>query len=930
MDRFRVLQYPLDIRHPRSSSFQSYREPTLTGLIGCGKSVMANFLTQNATTSITFTHFFRCSVDQTSIRATPLVLSLLATIYNHERISTDSQFPKMLGAIIPLFNHFQSGEDCPFPRLWDALISIFKFMPEFTLILDALDECCDTPLFRRLEQCGSIKNARVIVLSRYHSKFEDHLQNAIQLSMDQNSVGPDIDFYIQQEISRNLRLQPLKNQIIEKAAESAQGMFLWARLMIEYLKPAWNRNVLERRLRGFPKGLNAVYQQFLAEAASNLCAEELALRRKLFLILVGVVRPLSIDEISYTIATIVSERQVDESILLFDPQEHITRLCWPLVVIVGGTVQLMHMSVKEFLLRSSRHTSENYPPSYRDAAVFLTLDESNQYLAETCLSQLSQPQFKLITLIRDIVKQNLFPGESGGGGDQLTPAKTVAYDYACLNWQRHLTALSDPGDRLVNLFRLFLVGYEFVTWSESLFALTGSIDFGPAIEVRATLESWIALLPRKWRFQIPFELYFAGPYKAVAQAFEAEKEESLDCFLVLSRLGEYYNWRGEMKAAFQTRSIVAEGVERILGERDPFTLRSLTNLGICMLVQKLYREAEALLSRVARLQSEVFGCDSKELYVTLSNQGLGSYYQTRFKEGSDFLRQASANLERLVGPLYKEVLYAKLYLGYTLEWQLEFEMSKNLYEETWKNWLMIAGPENPATTMTQCALGVIYRKLGDFNTAEKHMKEVFVIRQRSFGLNSPPTFDNAINLAYLCRDMARPEEARAFLDLVSDLDLLETDFERYCQTKHLDALLQLDENDLETPSKSLRSLLDYAFKLGPEHDNRELLWVRLTLAKILRNQGRSDEALILFKGLVESNDKKVAGLEPLEQLKTVETALKLVKRAQITQADDLLRRENLRWTRIQTFWVLVGGPVTDTAWTPNSIGLKSGNKLMGV
>jgi hypothetical protein len=53
--------------------------------------------------------------------------------------------------------------------------------------------------------------------------------------------------------------------------------------------------------------------------------------------------------------------------------------------------------------------------------------------------------------------------------------------------------------------------------------------------------------------------------------------------------------------------------------------------------------------------------------------------------------------------------------------------------------------------------------------------------------------------------------------------------------------------------------------------------------------------------------------EPPTQLTIAEQALRLIKVAKPGEGDLLLRENGLKWKRKKSFWVLQGGPITDTA-----------------
>lgn len=318
--------------------FQVYHERLETGellnfFIGCGKSVMARFLSQNATTKYAFTHYFRNSADKSSSMATRFVIALLAQLFENDSLQPESHFATIVGFILPLFDHFKSAAECPFHKLWPLVEMAFEAIPgDFTLTVDALDEYNDPDhsgvLLERVTQLSSLTHARVILLSRsHHATLNKSLKEAFKVAVDPTSVTPDISLYVDREISRTVSLQSLRQPIRAKAVEDSGGMFLWAKMMLDYLKRARTQNVQLRRLQGFPTGLAEVYDHLLSEVADSLNQEELSLRRTVFLLLVGASKPFSLGEISVLVALHCPSGFLDEKDLLLDPKGEILRVC---------------------------------------------------------------------------------------------------------------------------------------------------------------------------------------------------------------------------------------------------------------------------------------------------------------------------------------------------------------------------------------------------------------------------------------------------------------------------------------------------------------------------------------------------------------------------------------------------------------------------
>jgi hypothetical protein len=95
------------------------------------------------------------------------------------------------------------------------------------------------------------------------------------------------------------------------------------------------------------------------------------------------------------------------------------------------------------------------------------------------------------------------------------------------------------------------------------------------------------------------------------------------------------------------------------------------------------------------------------------------------------------------------------------------------------------------------------------------------------------------------------DAAQARIDILKENRSLEGKFERYCQVEHLQALILLDQGKVKEACKILQSLLYKQVEKGRNTNNRSLLWVRLTLATIIRNHGEKDTAPLFSRTLLQ-------------------------------------------------------------------------------
>lgn len=912
------------------------------GIPGVGKSVLARTISETfeetASTNVVLTYFFKNAVNRTASQAPLFAASVLSQLCRSKVVEEHSQLCRVVEKVMAFRMRYNWVRSCPTDKILELLDTVLEVITECTFIVEGLDECTDfnetdDHLPRYLQRLGSRPNVTAIVLSRKYARFEKLFAKDSQLDMNHSVIEPDIMLYVKKEISRSSTLQPLASEITQKVVHCCDGMFLWTRLMLEYLKDARTVNVQKRRLSDFPPGLFSVYEQQIRETGAGLDEEGKILRRRVFLLLVGAVEPLSVHDVSTTMALDETSDLIDKNDEFLDPVREVLRLCWPLAMIVKERVYLVHMSVKEFLLLPRN------PSSVQPNCLHMSLEDSNAFLAQKSLSKLSQSEYRSWRSSVTLLRKHLLTGGTIVSASQQdadpcvsTFADSVFYNYACLHWHEHVTALENPSDLIITKLSRFIIGNEFVTWSEVLFDLKNRIGLTPHVEVRSALKTWYKQRPSEIRERIPIGDYFEAPHNSLSHDFEARSQDKLLPYLPLIRLGEYFNLgaesRGDWQKAYEYLQAVVEGLQGLLGGRNPLTLRLRTSLLQQYFWQTRFDEAEQELLDVSGAQREFVGVDHPDLFITLQLLGLAQFYVNKFKASASTLEQSRKGLRQLLGPSNPRFLMTELYGGYALEAQARLDEAYERYQQILDVWEPITGPDNPLSLMASTAKGSVHRKRKQYVDAENAILNSFRARERLVGIGNNVCVDSAIQLAVLYREIRRGREAEEVLNVISASSIFPLDFHRDCQIVHLEALMRFDSGEYEKPRVTLQKLLERASGTNRDQNNRELLWVRIDLADVLCQHGENDQASMLFTDLVEPDNSPSASgnatpppcaelasePEPPTQLRIAEQALRYVRGSKPKAAERILAENRLRWVRRRDFWIMQGGPFTDTAW----------------
>jgi tetratricopeptide (TPR) repeat protein len=778
---------------------------------------------------------------------------------------------------------------------------VFSILPEFTLVVDAIDECSGPEpihLLGKLNTLSQSSNGRVVLFSRQSSTFAKHLHLAISIQMGQEVVGSEVLLFTEREIDRTEEFRELKTKILQRLDVESSGLFLWVTMMLKYLKNTPTRKLQEQRLRDFPPSLADIYERFLIDAATSLRKDELAIRKEIFTILIGAHRPLNVDEISSMLATRISP-DYDTGDTLITPKETIRTLCWPLVDVSQNQVQIIHASVREFLTNGS---SEN-PKSVR-----VQVSDSKDYMAKVCLNELRRSKNVPWHVAVSLLKHNIHGGTIEGIASFQQHTHDCLYDYVATHWHSHIMT----GDwRLTagsaSQLGAWMDSEAFILWVEYLCHVKGLPDLGPILSVKAEMKSWCISLPEKLRKNIPLTSFLVRPYETACERAKKDRVDAILPSIFLYRIAYFLNLESnESEKVFTMRKSIMKEASKYLGEQHPFSLRCAADFAIEQIISFNYDEAETLLSRILELQRQAVDPNAFDAFYTISYIALCKYYQLELEESVALQEVAAAGLVHALGTTNRNALKSKLYLGWALEAQGNFSGALQIYRDVLAVWTTLQPMDNPLTMMAQSCLSMVERKQGNNKDALIHGDEAFVNRQRIMGDQNTITFDSALNLVFIYRNMEDYGQAKAMLDLARSMGAAHQAKVRLCQLDRLDACIKADQNEVSEAIQMLSGMIQEASRLNAD-PNRELLSARLDLADLLRKTGKSGEVLELFKGLVEP--KKGKQKDETIDMNVVEQAARcLIYDKDLRRAQTLLDMIGCKWNNSRYYWIPAGGP----------------------
>jgi hypothetical protein len=237
-----------------------------------------------------------------------------------------------------------------------AVELLLETAPQVSMVFDGVDECENARHF--LEILCSISSStrlKTVLLCRPSVELPTRFPH-FPLHLDKRWNLADIKTFVRPHLESlsNRRLLSLDldlNQLVNIISERAEGMFLWAWLMTQYL----NCRALSPKERSdaiftpsLVEGLDDVYEKILRVLSRGYDREKDQVH-KIFEILSVSIRPIHISELEFSVA-VTPGKVTEASNLIVEFEESLPILCSSLVEVQRDrTVQFVHSSFRDFL-----------------------------------------------------------------------------------------------------------------------------------------------------------------------------------------------------------------------------------------------------------------------------------------------------------------------------------------------------------------------------------------------------------------------------------------------------------------------------------------------------------------------------------------------------------------------------------------------------
>ncbi|KAL3472617.1 hypothetical protein BJX99DRAFT_262178 [Aspergillus californicus] len=360
----------------------------LHGYPGTGKSTIAITITDELPKQYPFVNgdkvlvYFFCDSSMEKQRTAVSVLRGLVYQLIQQR-------PRLIKYLLPRYLNRKKTLFSSFDALWTIFFELCQASPfQVYCIIDALDECVPDSqqiLLRQISQAftaqgpghSTVRRPNLLITSRPYPEIDDYLSQFRSRDLaTYSALKKDLALMIRDKITDLAARKKYPPRVVDEVSrileEKAGGTFLWVGIACaELAQPHVRARNTVATLQEMPRDLHLLYEQLLSKAltdSDNVDGSHATILQMLKVV-TSALRPLSVPEIA-EICQLYPDHD-ERSRIQFTMDD--IALCRLMIIVHDGRVQLLHQSVKDFLVKK-RHAVDT--------------EDSHNELADRCISNL--------------------------------------------------------------------------------------------------------------------------------------------------------------------------------------------------------------------------------------------------------------------------------------------------------------------------------------------------------------------------------------------------------------------------------------------------------------------------------------------------------------------------------------------------------------
>jgi tetratricopeptide (TPR) repeat protein len=237
----------------------------------------------------------------------------------------------------------------------------------------------------------------------------------------------------------------------------------------------------------------------------------------------------------------------------------------------------------------------------------------------------------------------------------------------------------------------------------------------------------------------------------------------------------------------------------------------------------LYPEARTQFERALELHRRVMGVRNPETLKTISRLGRTAELQGKYPEAEALLRQSLEGQRQVLGSDHPDTLYSMNNLALVYKDEGKYPQAEALYVQTLEIRRRVLGAEHPDTLTSMNNLATVYAEIqGNYPQAEALLSQTLKIQRRVLGPEHPETLGSMNNLALVYSSQGKDPQAVALYIQTLEIQrrvLGDEHFQTLQSTHNLASVYSRQGKYLQAEALLSRTLEIQRRVLGDEHQN---------------------------------------------------------------------------------------------------------------
>jgi eukaryotic-like serine/threonine-protein kinase len=356
------------------------------------------------------------------------------------------------------------------------------------------------------------------------------------------------------------------------------------------------------------------------------------------------------------------------------------------------------------------------------------------------------------------------------------------------------------------------------------------------------------------------------------------------------RIGNVALLQGKYPEAEVLLGQTLETQRRVLGPEHPDTLSSIDALANVYWRLSKYPQAEALYSETLAIQHRLLGAENPDTLKSMHDLAIVYGEQGKYAQAEALESQTLEIRRRVLGAEHPQTLTSMDNLASVYYSQGKYAQTEALENETLAIRRRVLGPEHPQTLASMDNLASVYYSRGKYAEAEALHSQSLEITRRIFGLENPETLMSMNDLANVYLAQGKYQEAEALYSQTLEIQ------RRVLGNQHPDTLASVTNLAAACAAQAKYPQAEALYRqnleteqrvLGPEHP--DFLGTVSDVASLYQREGKYAQAEIYATQALAGQRRALGSEDPQTMSSAADLALAYLSQGEFAKAEPLAR-----------------------------------------